>query len=319
MIKIINKILSLYVLLRHGYIQKEYRYYYRHSYYCRLIQLKYFVNDYIIKKPYKVIRFGGEFAPDIMYALPFAYWHYKNGTLKATTGAKHTSELYFFSPHHEELFESRTPKNNYNFEVPNVVYSHDYYFKKWEPVPLKEKYKNSTYIFDKPIIIIANRYNSEWDGPPISYFSIPVLSKMIDLLISDYTVIYNRPKATQIATDNSEIYELHEFEWLKAQYPKVILMEDLYKENKVNAKNYNHLQMLVYANAEYFISIHGGTASFASYFGGINLIYSVKGPEHYFGCFQKLFPKLSGAQIIHVKSEPELFEQITKAFTKSKP
>ncbi len=114
--------------------------------------------------------------------------------------------------------------------------------------------------------------------------------------------------------DNSDIHDLNEFDWLKKTYPNVILLEDLYKENKAQAENYNHLQLLVYANANHFISIHGGTASLASYFGGINLIYSKKGPEHYFGCFHKLFPRLSGAKILHAKEEAELKNFIREYF-----
>lgn len=311
---LINKILSMYVLLRHGRLPREYKYYYRHSYYCRLVQLKYTLRDHLFRKKYKEIAFGGEFAPDIMYALPFAYWHFKNGTLRKTIGAKYTRHLYFFSSDHDEAFDNRYPKANFNFEIPHVVYSHDYDYSKWIAPPLKETYKNDIYVYDKPILIIANRYNSEWDGPPISFFDIPTLDFMFSQLQSKYTIIYNRPRPQHITMDNSDIHDLNEFDWLKKTYPGVILLEDLYKENKAEAKNYNHMQLMVYANANHFISIHGGTASLASYFGGINLIYSKKGPEHYFGCFHKLFPRLSGAKILHAKEEAELKNFIREYF-----
>lgn len=305
-LKILNKALSLFVLIKHGKLPREYKYYYRHSYRCRLIQTKYAVRDYLFKHPYKNIAFGGEFAPDIMYALPFAYWHYKNGTLNSTMAAKHTRELYFFSGNHQEAFAERSPKNNFNFEIPHVVYSHDYDYSKWEAPPLKETYRNDVYVFDKPMLVIANRYNSEWDGPPISFFDIPTLDWMINTLRDKFTIVYNRPRPQHITMDNSDIHDLNEYDWLKQHHPEVVLMEDLYRENRAGARNYNHLQLLVYANASWFISIHGGTASLASYFGGTNLIYSKKGPEHYFGCFHKLFPKLSGAKILHAKTESEL-------------
>ena len=109
-----------------------------------------------------------------------------------------------------------------------------------------------------------------------------------------------------ITMDNSDIYDLNEFGWLKENHPEVLLMEDIFKENKGNAKNFNHLQLMVYANADHFISTHGGTGTLASYFKGINLLYSKKGLEHHFGCFHKLFPKLSGAKILHAKNEEEI-------------
>ena len=89
-------------------------------------------------------------------------------------------------------------------------------------------------------------------------------------------------------------------------------MQYLYEEKKANARNFNHLQLMVYANADYFISTHGGTAILASYFKGTNLILSVKGPEHHFKCFKKLYPQYSGATIHHAKSDEELKLQIEK-------
>lgn len=310
----IDKILGLLVILRYSKVPAGLRYFYRDTYYCQLLQATYFFKDYIFKKKYKDIHFEGEFAPDLMFALPFAYWHHKNGTLKSTAASKYTREMYFFSDNHEERFESRSTDGNYNYEIPRILYSQNYNIEKWAQVPLKEQYKNSVFVFEKPMLIIANRYNMEWDGPPVSFFSIPMLKYFFETLSDQYTIVYNRPRPQHITVDNSDIYDLDEFDWIKKEYPGVVLMEDLYNENKGNARNYNHHQMMVYANAERFLSIHGGTATLASYFGGINIILSVKGPEHHFRCFHTLFPKLSGATILHAKSDEEVKEYVGKHF-----
>jgi hypothetical protein len=301
--KIINKLLGFLVVLKYGKLPMDVRYYYRDTYYCQLLQLKYFIKDYVTKSPYKEISFSGEFAPELQFALPFAYWHYKNGTLKSTKAAKFTNEMYFFSPNHAEVFDTRSNEGNYNYEMPRILYSQNYDMKKWEPVPLKEKYQNNIYTYEKPILIIANRYNMEWDGPPISFYSMEILEFIIKRLTSKYTIIYNRPRPQNITMDNSDVYDMDEYNWLEKEYPEVILMENLYKENLGNASNFNHLQMMVYANAEKFISIHGGTATLASYFGGTNLILSKKGPEHHFNCYYKLYPKFSGAKVLHAKDD----------------
>lgn len=309
--KVINKILSLYVRLRFSNIPVGLSYFYRDTYYCKLIQWQYFLKDYIIRKPYKEIQFDGEFAPELQFALPFAYWHYKNGTLKTTSASKYTRELYFFSPDHSEAYETRTNEGNYNFEMPRILYSQDYDMAKWAPVPLKSQYKNDVYVYGKPILIVANRYNMEWDGPPISFFSMDMLEYIFTNLNSKYTIIYNRPRPQNITLDNSDIYDLNEYGWIENTFPDVILMENLFNENKGNARNFNHLQMMVYANADCFLSIHGGTATLASYFGGTNIILSKQGPEHHFGCYHKLYPKFSGANIFHVKNDEELIKRIT--------
>lgn len=314
--KVLKKIISLYVLIRHGKKDISLRYFYRDTYYCRLTQTKYFFRDYISKKRYKTISFDGEFAPELQFVLPFAYWHYKNGTLKKTESSKFTKELYFFSPDHSEKYEVRTNEGNYNFETPRVLYSHDYNMSKWLPVPLKSHYRNDVYVFEKPILVIANRYNMEWDGPPISFFDIPTLSYLINSLREKFTIVYNRPRPQHITTDNSDIYDLNEYEWLEKMHPEVVLLEDLYKENKANASNFNHLQLMVYANSEHFISIHGGTATLASYFGGLNLILSRKGPEHHFGCYHRLYPQLSGARILHARNDDGLKMYVQSHFVK---
>ncbi len=310
----LNKFLSLIILIRFGRLPSEIRYYYRHTYECQIKQWKYFIKDYLTKPNYKELSFSGEFAPELQFVLPFAYWHYKNGTLKSTAASKYTKELYFFSENHKEEFEERSNEGNYNFEMPRILYSQDYDMHKWLPVPLKEEYKNDFYIYDKPILIIANRYNMEWDGPPLSYFSMEMLEHIINKLQNQYTIIYNRPRPKNITMDNSDVYDMDEYHWLAENYPNVILMEDLFRDNIAKANNFNHLQLLVYANASNFLSIHGGTATLASYFGGKNLIYSKKGPEHHFNCYHKLYPKFSGAEIFHAKEEQEIKELIQQHF-----
>lgn len=315
---LLRKLAGLYVYFRYSNVNADLRYFYRDTYFCQIAQIKHFVKDYITKPKYKVISFDGEFAPELQFALPYAYWHFKNGTLKATISSKFSKELYFFSPDHKEGFESRTNEGNYNFEVPRVLYSQDYNMSKWAQVPLKEFYKNDIYKYDKPILILANRYNMEWDGPPISFFSIELLDFIINKLKPSYKIIYNRPRPQNISTDNSDIYDMDEYNWLRDKHSEVILLEDLYTENKGNASNFNHLQLMVYANAEKFISIHGGTATLASYFGGENIILSKQGPEHHFKCYQKLYPKFSGAEIYHAKNDNEVKSYIEKYYMNNK-
>jgi hypothetical protein len=312
--KLLNKFFGLYIHTRYKKMDSNLRYFIRDTYHCELAQWKYVVKDYVTKKKYKTISYCGEFGPELQFVLPFAYWHYKNGTLKSTLSSTFTSEFYYFSPDHKEVFDVRTNEGNFNYEVPRVLYSHDYDMKKWLPVPLKEVYTNDIYVYEKPTLIVANRFNKEWDGPPISFLSIEMLDYIFENLKDSYTIIYNRPGAQHITMDNSDIYELNELEWIKANHPEVILMDDLYKENKGGAKNFNHLQLLVYANCENFISTHGGTSVLASYFKGTNVILSKQGPEHTFNCFNKLYPKLSGARIFHAKTDNELKQFINSQF-----
>ncbi len=316
-IYVLNKLLSLLVWLRYGKLPVNIKYYYRHTYMCQLRQWRFVIRDYFIKKPYKEISFSGEFGAELMFALPFAYWHHLNGTLKNTTSSLFTKEFYFFSPDHTEKFTTRSDEGNYNFDLPRILYSQDYDMKKWVRVPLKERYKNDFFVFDKPILIIANRYNTEWDGPPVSFFSLEILDEMITTLKDKFTIIYNRPKPQHLVPDHSLTYDLKDYEWIAEHHSEIHILSEMYRDNPHNTHHFNHFQMMAYSNADHFISIHGGTATFASYFGGTNLIFSKQGPEHHFHCFTKLFPQLSGAAILHAKTEDELRAYINSHFTKN--
>ncbi|MBA2562697.1 MAG: hypothetical protein H0V14_07225 [Chitinophagaceae bacterium] len=308
---VISKLLTIVTLMRFPKMKKKYRDHIRDNYYCRVRQLNYFAKDYLYKKKYKTIEFYGEFDQELRYVLPFAYWHYLNGTLKKTISSRYTMELYYFSENHEEKQGERSWEGSVgNFEIPNMKHSLIFSYNKFARVPLKDYYKNNLFLYARPILIIANKYNFEWDNSPINYIDKNVLGKIFENYKDKYQIIYNRPLATQIVSDNSMILDLNEFEWIRNNYPDVLLMNDLYERNKKVVNNYNHLQLMIYANCNHFISVHGGTAALASYFGGINIILSKSGVEHYFNEFETIFPALSGAHIIHAKTEDELLRYL---------
>lgn len=310
---LIKKLLFIIAIVRYPKIPKHLVYFIRDNYYARLRQIKYFRKDYLVKKPYKTVRFSGEFEPELLYVLPFAYWHFLNGTLKQTISARNTEPLYFFSPDHQAVFDARVWEDNEgDFEIPNFHHSADFSYTKWAPVPMKAQYANGLFVFSKPILVVANKYNVEWAEPPINFLSIEMLKTVFDRYRGSYQIIYNRPPAKQIVGDNSEILDLGEHTWIRSNYPEVIFMEDLYEEYKDRVTSFNHLQVMVYANSNHFISVHGGTGTLASYFGGTNVIFSKRGIEHAFREFERIFPKLSGARIVHVKHEND-FEKALEA------
>ncbi|PMD96187.1 hypothetical protein BWI97_12910 [Siphonobacter sp. BAB-5405] len=314
---------SLYALaaLRYPTIKKKYLLYFiRDNYYCKLVQTKFVLKDYVEKKPYKVIQYRGEFDQELRYVLPFAYWHHLNGTLEKTISASNTKEFYFFSPNHEERYKERIWTESYDhYDVPNMTHSNSYSFQKWAQVPFREHYKNDLFVYDKPILLIANKYNREWDQPPINFLGIAELERIIHLCRDKFQIVYNRPLPTQIVQDNSETLDLGEHAWLRENHPEVIQMNDLYRQQyPEKVTSYNHLQLMVYANTQHFISMHGGTAALASCFGGSNIILSNPnwGMEHAFNEYENLFPKLSGAQILHAREKPEIFQFIEREWLK---
>jgi len=315
--KLLLRILYVVAAVNYPRFPRDLRFFVRDNYFARLTQLRYLSRDYVRKEPYKVTDYHGEFYQELLYVLPFAYWHHLNGTLKQTISCLNTKAFYFFSPDHVEHYTERVWQSSYGYyEVPNVNHSPTHDFSKWTRVPLKKHYRNNRFCYDKPTLIIANKYNLEWDGPPVNFLDIPTLDQIINHCRDRYQIIYNRPLATQIIGDNSEIMDLHEHDWLRQHHPDVLLMNDLYNQHRQTVENYNHFQLLVYANCQHFISIHGGTAALASYFEGTNIILSHPGggKEHVFNEYNTIFPALSGATILHAKTPDEVVGYVTARF-----
>lgn len=314
MLSLLRKFTNLLVHVKYRRFSKKYHYFISDNYVSRLLQYCFFFRDNVARKPYKVIEYYGEFQQELCFVLPFAYWHWNNGTLKKTISCSHTRELYFFSPQHEEKYQLRNPLfNRQNFTIPNMSHTIKLDERKWLAVPLKQQYANKLFCYEKPILVIANKYNREWNGNPINFLSMSTLEQLFQLYGNKYQVIYNRPQPDFIVPDNSEFLDFKDIELLN-DYPSVIDMGRLYDQQKSQVNNFNHLQLMVYANCEHFISVHGGTAALASYFGGTNILYSKSGVEEVFDEYRNIFPKLSKCNIVHVRSEAELLQQVKERF-----
>jgi hypothetical protein len=314
MMSLLRKFSNLLVHILYRRFGRKYRYFISDNFVSRLLQYRFFFQDRIVRKPYKVIEYYGEFQQELCFVLPFAYWHWKNGTLEKTISCSDTREFYFFSPQHEEKYKIRDPRfNRENFTIPNMSHTLKLDDKKWLAVPLKQQFANKTFCYDNPILVIANKYNREWNGNPINFLSLSTLEQLFQVYSNKYQIIYNRPKPNLIVTDNSEIMEFKDSELLN-DYPSVINMARLYDQEKNLVHNFNHLQLMVYANCQYFISVHGGTAALASYFEGTNILYSISGVEEVFDEYSNIFSKLSKCNIVHVRSETELLQQVNDRF-----
>lgn len=315
--RLMLKFLYVVAALKYAGLRQDLRYFIRDNYFARLNQLRFVARDYIAKKKYKVVDFHGEFDQELRYVLPFAYWHHLNGTLQQTISSSNTKPFYFFSENHTEKYQKRVWQAGYDYyDVPNMTHSPTFSFKKWARVPLKKHYKNDRFVFGKPILVIANKYNIEWDKPPVNFLDIPALDRIVSTFKQSYQIIYNRPLSSQIVVDNSEIMDLNEHAWLRKNHPEVILMNDLHEQHRSSVTNFNHLQLLVYANCNRFISMHGGTAALASYFEGINIILSHPGGgmEHHFNEYDTIFPALSGAKILHAKNTADVFQYLDQHY-----
>lgn len=253
-----------------------------------------------------------EFGYELQLVIPYAFYLHKNNLLNNTTSSLMTKELYYFSKNHKEKYKKR------RFKRPNVPNNSPHVkelkYDKYIPPPYKSIFKNNHFVFDKPLLIIHNKFNEEWSGPPINYIDKNTLNEIFNLLCNKYTIVYIRPQAKNIIDDNSNIYKLEENDLLYSY--NIIDGNKLYEETKekYNINNFNHFQLLLHANCNKFISVQGGNCVLASYFGGTNIIFAKRGKELKYGAYDGHYKKYSNCNILHSNNYPEFIQLIKNNF-----
>lgn len=126
---------------------------------------------------------------------------------------------------------------------------------------------------DREIILISNKYNVEWNNPPINFLDLPTLTQLFETLSKKYFVVYNRIQSKQISDDGVAIKDLGDYE-LVEKFDNVIDF------NKIETDyTPNELQLILVSQAKHKISVQGGTSILSSLGGGTNDIFVVKGGE----------------------------------------
>jgi hypothetical protein len=262
-------------------------------------------------------KFHGEFAFELLSVIPYAYWLFKNNLLKETISAKSTKSLYYFSKNHKELYKKRSfnPISEYplgTMETSRIIET------KWLPPPYKEIYKNEVFKYDKPLLIICNKYHREHcyrpaPGEVINYLPIKVLFELIEILKDKYQIVYNRPMAKKdIIFDHQEELIFNDMELIKQNYPEVILIQDLHKKHP--ELDFNTIQLMLFANSNHFITVLGGSAYLAAYFKGINIVLAKEGYEVKYKAYKNWFSKFSGAKTLTTNNYKKLIKLVKKEF-----
>lgn len=262
--------------------------------------------------------YTGEFGYELISVIPYAYWLHKRGKLKKTYACKDTKCLYYFSPHHIELDCARNFCKPHAFPIKNI---HVRYLdtRNWLPPPYKEIYKNSEFIGEKKFLVICNKYNEEWGGKPVTFLSKEVLETLFTLLQESYQIIYIRPLKKDVVWD-SPLYEMDEHEFIRKQFPKVWVFQDIQKKHP--ELTFNELQLKIFANTDHFISVQGGYAIVCSYFGGTNIIYGKRNtedltrsaPELELNAYENWYGFFSNAKIHYAGTYEALTECVKKSF-----
>jgi len=280
-----------------------------------------------------------EFGAFIVKIIPWINGLCKNG-LHVELISRYSKAFVFFTTHHQEIeagYSSsnkrlcRQKKENQYYEL-NILDFESYFLKEklkdrpdyWIPPSYQEYYKNKEFVFEKPILIIQNKYNTEimkylslygkLKKIPVNYIPIELLEKIIKRYRNKYQIIYSR---YTVQYDWSKVLDYGDFDLIKKKYPDVFTIQDL---AKIKGLNFNQTQLKVYANCKRFIGVAGGGSWLCHYFGGKSLVLHImpddlygsvlKGRRHYIGTteikkqinyYETIFPKLSNQEIAYAR------------------
>lgn len=257
------------------------------------------------------VDYFGEFGFELINVIPYAYWLHLHRRLKETKSTTDTKCLYYFSTNHIEINIKRSfiPPAYFPLSAISLTTLDT---SKWVPPEYKKQYKNNRFIWNKPSCVICNKFNIEWDRPPMNFISPEVLKVIFSLLKNKYQIIYNRPLNKDIVEDHSPELPFDDFKLIREEFPEVITMQDIAKDNP--DLTFNTLQLMVFANSDHFVSVQGGSAGLASYFSGKNIIYAAWGPELKAGSYTNWYDKLSGAKIFHADNYKTLVYKVKEEF-----
>jgi len=255
-----------------------------------------------------------EFGYELISTIPYAYHLHLNDKLHKTISCKETKDLYYFSPEHEESLGQRTWSNMkvaHQSGNPNVaIHQEQLNWDEWTPPPYSTHFKNDVFVYDKPLCIVANKYNVEWGNPPINFIDTETLDKMFEILTKNYTVVYNHMTKEMGHDDIVPSLDLGEFDMITNKYPEVITIQQLIKKH--TEYNYNQLQLHLFSNCKHFVTVQGGSSVFASFFGGENIIFAKKGSELTCNSYNNWYHKFGNSNIKVVNTYNNLITEINK-------
>jgi hypothetical protein len=265
-----------------------------------------------------VDSFNMEFGYELLSAVPYAYELHLKGELEETISGHDTAPLYYFSPKHTENTITRGWHNMGRARRGGLPYTfiHQPEQPAKEFPPYKEIYANEEYKYEKPILCIGNRKNTEWNVEAINFFDEEILDWMFTNLKDQYEIIYFPVAIPKELQDNVDPHPLEDKELARKHGIK--LFTDL-----CEGKSWNETILKVYANCEYYITMNGGYSILASMFSGTNIIYSKPGKvqtkEIVNGSFWRWYPDINNVRTLHVPSYEDLKQKVRSLYIDKKP
>lgn len=263
------------------------------------------------------ISYTGEFSYEIGFVIPHAYYLFKNGLLRKSISSKGTRPYWFFSPKHIEKWKKRQDPGTRPIPGDNQsLYTNKMDFSQWILPPYKYHYENTLFRYDKPIFIIHNKHSGQGHKPQKltkDYIPVPQLKQIFDLLVEHFQVIYIRPTGQEsgYSNDKNEILAFNDLEVIENEYPDILTMQYFIK--RYPGLDYNLMQLMIHANAEYSMSASSGATILACLFGGLHIVCEISNNYLYTnGAFDTIVPQMSGTDVRAVNNYSSLINEVKK-------
>lgn len=183
-----------------------------------------------------------------------------------------------------DCHHSSIPFSKFVYQEPPDIYWDPYkQFKTWTPPPLKDHYSKITpLVSKKPVIVINNKYNSEWGTVPMNYFPINFLRSFVDEFKDRFDIYYIRFKHEEkprgygdwdIQKDAGRhpLPPYNDKFLLDSKIEGVKSIYQLMEEYKID--HFNLMQCYMLGKAKYVLSLNGGNGCLSSYFGDDVVMY----------------------------------------------
>jgi len=229
-----------------------------------------------------------EFGNEVICYIPYYYYlHSKNLLFDNKITTYKGMECFYYFMNSENIIIKEDIRHWYApplrpLLVNNNEHVNHFNMDFWIPPPYKIIYKNDIFVFEKPLLIIHNKYNVEWDLEPFNYINIDTLDILFNTLKEKYQIVYIRPHGGGIPNysydANQMIDEFGDYDLIHAKHrEEIIPFIGLLEEYK--SYTYNELLLRIYANCDNYICVQGGGSYLISYFFKKMVLLHIRGPE----------------------------------------
>ena len=260
----------------------------------------------------KLVKEFNEFTWDMVRALPLCYYYHFNKIDYQLEHKPNLSNLYYFVKNKKEVnkFNEINPDETYTQKGPRFIKEN------WLPPPIKKDFEG-VLNFKKPTLIVNNKYAKEWNRPPKNFLNIEILDYIFSQYKDKYQILYIRPldiNSKDYYVDQNQILKFNDYELIKEKHSEVTTVYDIIDSH--TDLNFNTAQFAIHATSNKHISVSGGNACLASYFGGDLIIYDVgtqhPGKSRPIWKSDSWLKKLSGSKIVSVDSNEKLKEVLNQ-------